>query len=201
MLSTLIFGMMLVFIFSFAFQLADLQTAETFPAVLWVSIFFSGMLALQRSFAKEKDQGALEGLLLACGDRNILFIAKLATSLTMLIACELVIVPLLWVFLEVQVVAMNWWLFFISLLLGSFGFAALGTLLNAITMQLPNSRLLFPILLFPLLIPILIGAILCMQGALNGEFKTVLGWIYVLLACDFLFTIIPLFLFEYVLEG
>ena len=66
---------------------------------------------------------------------------------------------------------------------------------------LAGARLLFPILAFPLLIPVLIGAILCTQGALAGDRQSVLGWLYLLMIFDLLFTVIPLLLFDYILEG
>lgn len=202
LLATLIFGALLVFIFSFAFQLADLETEQAFPAVLWVSVFFSAMLAIQRSFAKEKDNGALDALLLATGDRGIIFVAKFLCNFTVLVVFELVVVPLLWVFIGVNTLgSFDIALFLASLLLGSWGLAAIGTMLNGITIQIPSARLLFPILMFPLLIPLLIGVILCSHAALVGGRGSVLGWLYLLLAFDLLFTLVPLVLFDYVLEG
>lgn len=201
LLSTLVFGIMLVFIFSFAFQLTDLETDQAFPAVLWVSVFFSAMLAIQRSFAKEQDNGALDSLLLVTGDRGLIFLAKFFCNFTILLIFDLLVVPLLWMFIGVSSVEFNLGLFLASLLVGSWGLAAIGTMLNGITIQLPSGRLLFPILMFPLLIPLLIGVILCTHAAILGGGESVLGWLYFLLAFDLLFTIIPLLLFDYVLEG
>ncbi|NMB02157.1 MAG: hypothetical protein GX971_11695 [Firmicutes bacterium] len=201
LLATVVFGIMLVFIFSFALQIVDLGTEQVFPAVLWVSIFFMAILALQRSFANEKDSGALDALLLASGDRSILFYAKFLSSLAILLLLEAVVVPLLWIFIDVVSARANVWFFVAAVFLGSWGLAAVGTLLNGITAQLPNARLLFPILAFPLLTPLLIGSILCTQGALLGDIDAVLGWFYLLLIFDLLFTIFPLVLFDYVLEG
>jgi heme exporter protein B len=202
LLATLIFGAMLVFIFSFAFQLVELQSQQAFPAVLWVSVFFSSMLAIQRSFAKEKDNGSLDALLLATGDRGIIFLAKFLCNFTVLVVFELVVVPLLWMFIGVNTVgSFDIALFIASLVLGSWGLAAIGTMLNGITIQVPSARLLFPILMFPLLIPLLIGVILCSHAALVGDRASVLGWLYALLAFDLLFTLVPLVLFDYVLEG
>lgn len=170
LLATLIFGVMLVFIFSFAFQLVELQSQQAFPAVLWVSVFFSSMLAIQRSFAKEKDNGSLDALLLATGDRGIIFLAKFLCNFTVLVVFELVVVPLLWMFIGVNTVgSFDIALFIASLVLGSWGLAAIGTMLNGITIQIPSARLLFPILMFPLLIPLLIGVILCSHAALVGD--------------------------------
>ena len=199
--STLVFGTMLVFVFSFALQLVDVVSVEVFPAALWVSISFMAVVALQRSFAKEKEGGVLEALLLASGERSILFYAKFFFSLTVLILLELVVVPLLWAVIDPGGAQANAWFLAAGVAAGSWGSAAVGTLLNGITAQLPGARLLFPILSFPVLIPLLIAAILCTQGALTGRMGEVLGWFYLILIFDLLFTVLPLLLFDFVLEG
>ncbi len=201
LVGTLVFGVMLVFISSYALQLVELDTDRVFPAVLWVSVYFAATLALQRAFSKEHEKGSLDALLLASGDRGILFLAKFLCSLTVLLILEVVVIPLFWVFLGVSAPDLNMGFFFASLFLGSWGLAAIGTMLNGMTVQLPGARLLFPVLMFPLLIPLLMGAILCSQGAVSGEVQSTMGWVYVLLAFDFVFTITPLLLFDYVLEG
>lgn len=201
LLGTLVFGVMLVFIFSFALQLVELDTDRVFPAVLWVSIYFSATLALQRSFAKEHENGTLDALLLASGDRAILFLAKFFCGFTVLLIFETVVVPLFWVFMGINSHGLNIGLFLASLFFGSWGLAAIGTMLNGMTVQLPGARLLFPILMFPLLIPLLMGAILCSQAALIGEVQSVMGWVYLMLAFDLIFMLVPLILFDYVLEG
>ena len=81
LLSTVVFGIMLVFVTSFALQLVDVSTNDVFPAVLWVSIFFMAVLALQRSFAKEVDSGALDALLLASDDQHSVLRSSSSASL------------------------------------------------------------------------------------------------------------------------
>lgn len=202
LLSTIIFGVMLVFIFSFAFQLTDLAVDQAFSAVLWVSIFFSSVLAIQRSFAKERENNVMDALLLASGDRGIIFLAKFLCNLTVLLLFELVVVPLLWIFTGVSALGhIQAGLSIGSLFLGSWGLAAIGTMLNGITIQLPSARLLFPILLFPLLIPLLIGVIQCTNTALLGVSEPLSGWVYFLISFNILFTVLPLVLFDFVLEG
>lgn len=202
LLSTMIFGVMLVFIFSFAFQLTEIAVDQAFPGVLWVSIFFSSVLAIQRSFAKEKENDVMDALLLAAGDRGIVFLAKFLCNLTVLLLFELVVVPLLWIFTGVSALGgVDVGLFAGSLFLGSWGLAAIGTMLNGITVQLPSARLLFPILLFPLLVPVLIGVIQCTNAALSASSASVYGWVYLLISFDLLFTVLPLVLFDFVLEG
>lgn len=200
LLSTVIFGIMSVVVFSFAFQLTDLAVDQAFAAVLWVSIFFGSTLAVQRSFAREEANDAIGALLLAAGDRSSIFLAKLLTNISVLVLFEIVIVPFLWVLLDVRAAqGVNIFLFAAAILFGSWGLAAVGTLINSITVQLPNARQLFPILLFPLLVPILIGSVMCINAALNSE--SIHGWLYLLICFDLVYTVVPLFLFDYILEG
>lgn len=146
-LSSVVFGIMLVFIFTFAFQLSEVQINQAFAAVLWVSIFFCAIIGLQRSMYREMENGAMDALYLATGDQGTIFLAKMLGNLITLLVFEAVIVPVLWIFSGIYGVGMNWWLFLITLFLGTWGLAAIGTMLTGITVQLPTARLLFPILI------------------------------------------------------
>jgi heme exporter protein B len=202
LLSTFVFGIMLVVIFSFAFQLADVPVDRALAAVLWISVFFTSTLSLQRSFAIEQKNDALSALLLAVGDRGAVFLAKMLSNLTSLLLLELILVPLAWVLINVQSAGPTQFGLLIGVLfLGSWGLAAVGTLINGMTVQLANARLLFPILLFPLLIPILIGGVLCVSAALNYSTGSVKGWLYLLLCFDLIYTVVPFVLFDLILEG
>lgn len=199
--STIIFGVMLIVIFSFSFQLAEVDVAQAFAAILWISVFFTSTLGLQRLFAVEKENDAIAALMLAVGDRGSIFIAKMLANLTGLLLLELVIVPLLWILIDVKVVEVKFGMLLGSLFLGSWGLAAVGTLINGISVQLSNARLLFPILLFPLLIPILIGVVQCTSAALNFTGGSMQGWIYLLLCFNLIYTVLPFVLFDVILEG
>ena len=202
LLSTFVFGIMLVVIFSFAFQLADVPVDRALAAVLWISVFFTSTLSLQRSFAIEQKNDALSALLLAVGDRGAVFLAKMLSNLTSLLLLELILVPLAWVLINVQSAGPTQFGLLIGVLfLGSWGLAAVGTLINGMTVQLANARLLFPILLFPLLIPILIGGVLCVSAVLNYSTGSVKGWLYLLLCFDLIYTVVPFVLFDLILEG
>ena len=84
---------MLVFVTSFALQLVDVSTNDVFPAVLWVSIFFMAVLALQRSFAKEVDSGALDALTAGRGRSQHSVLPRSSSSASLFCFCEAVIVP------------------------------------------------------------------------------------------------------------
>jgi len=202
LLATILFGIMLVFIFSFAFQLADVDVEQAFPAVLWVNIFFASVLAVQRSFAKELDNDVLDGLLLGTGDRGSIFLAKFLCNLSILFIFELIVTPLLWLFIDLPgAVQAAGGVLLLALFLGSWGLAAIGTMLSGMTAQLPRARLLFPILLFPLMIPVLIAVIQATAAAVKLQPEPAAAWLYFLAGFNLLFTAVPLVLFDYVLEG
>lgn len=200
-LSTVVFGIMLVFITSFAFQLTDVDTSRVLPAVLWVTIFFAAVLAVQRSFTRENENSAIDALLIAVGDKGIIFTAKTLVNFTVLLVLELIILPVLWIFSDVSCSGANIGLLLAAVVLGSWGLASVGTMLSAMTVQIPNARMLLPILMFPLLIPLFIGVVRCSDSALMGVGRSALGWVYFLGAYDLLFTVLPLIMFEFVLEG
>ena len=132
-------------------------TDQVFPAALWVSVFFMAILALQRSFAKEREGGTLDALLVVSRERSVLFYAKFLASFTILLLLEVVVVPLLWILIEVTGPKVNLWLFLASVFLGSWGLAAVGTLLSGITGASWGEA--FSHSGLPILIPLLIGAV------------------------------------------
>src|SRR5438874_5768023 len=80
--ASLVFSLMVLVLFNFAFDLRVERAQAVAPGVLWVTFMFAGMLALGRAFARELDRGTLEGLLLSPADRGALYLAKLLSSAT-----------------------------------------------------------------------------------------------------------------------
>ncbi|HHT37712.1 MAG: heme exporter protein CcmB [Candidatus Wallacebacter cryptica] len=200
-ISTAVFGIMLVVIFSFAFQLTDFPVDKAFGAVIWVSVFFTSTLSLQRLFGVEEENDALSALLLAVGDRGSIFLAKMLANLTVLLLLEMIILPPAWILINARINPNRIGFLIAALFLGSWGLAAVGTVVNALAVQVPNTRLLFPILLFPLLLPILIGGVLCVSAALDSSADLIPGWLYLMLCFDLIYTVVPFVLFDWILEG
>lgn len=199
LLSTAIFALMLVFIFSFSLNLTEQQGEPLFPALIWVTILFASTLGMVRSFAREKENDVLDAVMLAVGERSTIFFGKFLSNLTLLLLVELLVVPIFLVFLDFHG-KLKVGLFLGTLLLGSWGLSLLGTFLNSITIQIRGAQLLLPILLFPLAIPLLIGVIECTRAALGLGAGSVAMWMYFLALYDLVFMLIPLLLFDYVLE-
>ena len=126
--------------------------------MLWVVFVFGALLGLNRSFAHEKDEGCLDGLLLCPVDRVTIFLAKMTANLIFLGLIQVLAVPLFLVIFASGRVAAHLPAFLALIVLADLGIAALGTLVATISMNTRARDLLLPILFLPLAIPLLIAA-------------------------------------------
>lgn len=195
-----IFAFLVIVIFAFSFPPLKETTRQVFPGIIWMGLFFACQLGLSRSFTAEKVNDCLLGLLLTPVDRTVIFFGKLLANLTFIFFIELVALPLFFVFFDYRLQG-PLSLFLLILFLGTLGFASVGTFLAALTGNVRNSELLLPLVLFPLLVPVIIGAVkttaLVLSGALNGE---LFSWLKLLGVYDLVFLVIPFMLFDYVME-
>lgn len=197
--AVLVFAFLVLVVFSFAFDPVEHDLAPLFGGIMWVAYFFAGTLALHRSFAAERANEALHGLLLLPGDRSAVYFGKFAGNLLFLTAFELVLTPAFFALLAVP--ARGGWVLAAVLFLGTVGFTAVGTWLAALTVHSRAGEVLLPVLLFPLLVPVAIGAVRATAGALAGQAGEALFWMRVLLAYDLVFLALPLWLFEHLVEA
>jgi len=116
------------------------------------------LLGLNRSFAQEKDERCLDGLLLCPVDRVTIFFAKTAGNLIFLLIIQVVAVPVFTLFFVHRGYGADIVLFVVVLLLADVGICALGTLLATISMNTRSRDLLLPIIFLPLIVPLLIAA-------------------------------------------
>ena len=132
--SMLVFAALAVVIFQFAFDLRADNARLVLPGVVWIAITFSGVLGLNRSFILEQDRGSMEGLLLAPMDRSVIYFGKLIGNLLFIFAVELVLLPLASIFFNVWIVTPS---ILLVVFLGTVGFAAVGTLFAALSVNTP----------------------------------------------------------------
>lgn len=194
-----VFVILLLVIFSFSFDLRVERVASVAPGVLWVTIAFAGTLELNRSFHLELEEGCLDGLLLAPVDRIAVYFGKLLGNLAFLSAVELVMIPIFSALFNINLIQP---LLLLTVFLGTFGFAAVGTLLSAMTVGTRAREVLLPILLFPITLPAVISAVKVTAGVLDGlpveEFAM---WIRLLVGFDIVFLVVSYLTFEYVVES
>lgn len=194
----LVFALLVILIFNFALEL-DVKTRSNVTAgVLWVSFTFAGSLGLNRSMATEKDRGCLDGLLLAPVDRSAIYFGKTIGNLIFMLIVELIVLPVYSVLYNINLFKPG--LLFITLL-GSIGFVSVGTLLAAMAVQARTRDILLPILLFPVIIPVILGAVKASTGFLQAiPIAEIMPWINLLITYDVVFTAIAFMSFDYVVE-
>gem|GEM_PF-4244366 len=120
-----VFALLVVVIFSFGLDPARSEVRPLFPGILWVAVFFAGVLGLNRSFTKELEDHALWGMMLVPMDRSTVFYAKALSNLLLLLFTEAIVLPLFFVLLG-QTLPGGLHLFLAAILLGSVGFTLAG---------------------------------------------------------------------------
>ncbi len=193
-----VFAVLCVIVFDFAFELRVPDKAMVVPGIVWVAIAFSGILGLNRAFAIEQDKGSMAGLLLAPVDRSAIYFGKMLGNFLFMLVVEAVLLPLVMIFFNLSLLTP---LHLVVILLGTFGFAAVGTLLSAIAVNTRARDVLLPILLFPVLVPVLVAGVTTTGGLLDGKtLAEVAGGLQVIVFYDALFAIVAYLLFDFVVE-
>lgn len=169
------------------------------PGVLWATFLFTGVLGVQRGFLLEREQDCLAGLLAAPVDPAEIYLAKLGANVVLLAVTQAVVVPLAGLFLHLDMVAVLPGLL-VVLALGNVGFAALATLFGAVAIRTRAREVMLPVLLLPLVVPLLIGAVSATRAVLEGGLGAAGEALGVLAAFDVIFTVAGWLLFPYVVR-
>lgn len=194
----LVFALLVIFIFNFALELNAQVRASLTSGILWVTLAFAGTLGLNRSMAVEKDRGCLDGLLLAPVDRTAIYFGKTTGNLIFMLLVAVIVLPIYSILYSVNL--FNPGLIAI-IVLGSWGYVAVGTLLASMAVQARTRDVLLPILLFPVAIPLLVASVKASGGFLDGSaFSDIVPWLNILVAYDVIFTAVAFMVFDYVVE-
>jgi heme exporter protein B len=200
MLSSMgVFSILVIIVFNFALELIERNVIETtIPGALWVTIIFAGMLGLNRSLSVELDKGCLDGLLLTPVDRSAIFFGKAFGNALFMLAVEVIVVPLFVVFFNVPLVQP--WVI-VVVVLGTLGFAGVGTLLSSMAVNTRAREVLLPILLFPVAMPELIAAVKATAGAVAGlPVSDWQQWLSLLIVFDVILVTVSVMVYDYVVE-
>ena len=171
----------------FHFALPTGASAHASLGLLWVAILFTALLGLGRSFVAEREQGVLDGLVLAPSDRSAIWVGKSIATLAFLVAAELVALPVFALFftsIGASTVA--------GVALADVGICAVGTVLAAMAAAGRARELLLPLLFLPLAIPIIVGGAGASFADSSGKY---LGF---LALYDAVFVVFAWAAFEYV---
>ncbi|ATZ61364.2 MAG: heme exporter protein CcmB [Methanosarcinales archaeon Met12] len=195
--SMLLFALLAVVIFSFAFGPFPENVDQLAPGILWVAFTFAGMLGLSRSFASEKENGCLDGLKLCPVDRSDIYVGKAISNMILMLIMVMVTVPVFMVLFDYSIPNPLGLMFVI--VLGTLGFVFVGTLLSALTVNVRARELLLPVILFPVILPVIISAVLA-TGKVLGGINDIWAEVRILSTYGAIFFIVSLLIFEYVIE-
>ncbi|HEX8275849.1 MAG TPA: heme exporter protein CcmB [Longimicrobiaceae bacterium] len=193
------FAVLVALVFSFSLD-PTLRARDFAAAMIWVTVLFAGILGLGRSFAMEREQEALSGMLLAPVERGVLFLGKFLANLAILLSVELVIFPVYALFFGLAFAGSLWGIALI-VFLASVGFMLLGTLFAAVSAHTRLGEMMLPVLLIPLLLPVVIFAVSGTQRLMAGRpFEEVMGNLRMLLAFDLVYLFVCTVIFGSVVE-
>ena len=191
-----LFALLVLVIFNFAFDLRVDNEAAVAPGALWIAFVFASLLGLGRTIAAEREIGSMDRLLLCPVDRKAIYLAKLLGNMLFIGVVEIVALPIFAALFNVP-------LFVGALLpivlLSTLGIAAVGTLFSAMAAATRARELLLPILVFPLIVPIVIGAVRA-TGTLLAPAVNEPPWLGLIAAFDVIFLTVSMLTFEYVIE-
>ena len=196
--SIVVFGLLVVVVFNFALNNTPGMSEELAPGILWAAFAFSAILAMNRAFVRDQEEGGLEGLLISPVSRDAIFLGKALTSLIFMLLVEAVLLPVYAVMLDFS--ALSWYLI-LTIFLGTLGFAVVGTLFSAMAVQTRSREIMLPDLFFPVLLPVIIAAVEASTRAVGGETFIGLGrWLPLIGVFDAIFLVICPWVFSFVVE-
>jgi len=200
--ASLSFSVVILLLFSFAFDPTSDMTREISGGLLWLAFAFAGALILNRSFARELNNDCLDALISSPASGAALFLGKALASFVLLLLVEAVSLPVFGIFYNVRWSSQLGWLAAV-MLLATWGITVVGTMFSALTVNLRLRELMLPALVYPMMIPALMSAMQLTTVLLAGE--AVAGgnlvWLRLLIGFDIIFTALSLALVETVLVG
>jgi heme exporter protein B len=194
------FALVILLIFSFAFEPTEDQTRAIAGGLLWIAFAFAGALILNRSFARELPNDCLDVLLASPTTGWALFLGKALANFTLLLGVECLCLPVFGIFFNV-----NWLrqpgLLLLVLVLGTWALTVLGTMFGALTVNIRLRELMLPLLLYPAFSPALLASMQLTTVIISG--KPIDGesvaWLRLLIGFDIIFTALAIALIEFVL--
>ena len=196
--SVLIFALLVIVIFNFAFEPGAETTKLVAPGILWVAITFAGVLSFNRSFVLEKEKGCLEGLKLCPINHETIYLGKMLGSLIFILIVEIIIFPIFSVLFALPLFMPTLALIAV---LATVGFVSVGTLFSALSVNTKAREILLPILFFPVCAPVIIAAVKATGLVLQGEAVASLSsWLQIIAVFDVIFVVVSVLIFPFVIE-
>ena len=200
LLSATVFAALVLVVFNFARDPTAVAPVDLAPSVLWVTFALAAMVALNRAFTIERENAALDGLLLAPVPREAIFLGKLLANLAFVGTVEAITLPLVVLFFNVALGSALPGILAVAAL-ATVGFVAVGTIFSAMAVRTRFAELMLPVLLLPFMVPPLIGAVQATSRLLGGRpLSEVWGWLRLLALYDVVFVTLCMLVFPAVVD-
>jgi heme exporter protein B len=190
------FSLVILVLFSFAFDLDREEKLAISGGLLWLVYAFAGALIVNRSFSREVPNDCLEVLIASPAPAWTVFIGKALASFFLLTLVELISLPVFGLFYNIRWTG-SFWPLMLVIALATWGITVVGTAFSAVTVNVRLRELILPVLHYPVLIPLLIGAMELTTGLLNGN--AVMSDIRLLIVFDVIYTSLAIMLIEFIL--
>jgi heme exporter protein B len=194
------FALVVLMLFSFAFDLGREEFYDISGGLLWLVYVFAGALIVNRSFIREVPNDCLDVLIASPMPPWALFLGKSIASFVLLLIVELVSLPVYGLFNNLQWAHAFWPLFGV-MALATWGITITGVAFSAVTVNVRLRELMLPVLHYPLLIPLLVGAMQVSTALIKGEASDIIQELRIVIAFDLIFTSLALYLIEFILVG
>jgi len=194
------FSILVMVVISFCFEPGANYIEKVAPGMFWIALVFAFTLGLNKTFAAEKDQDCMQGLMLSPIDLSGLYLGKTIGNVIMSLVVAFITLPIFAVFFKVSIAACLPQLTGV-IVLTTVGFVSLGTLVSAISVGVKHGEMILPLLLYPFEAPIIIAAVMTTTKLLKGSaWDDSAIWVYMLAVGAVIYLTVSIVLFEFLVE-
>tara|TARA_Y100000590_G_scaffold73384_1_gene80825 strand:+ start:5083 stop:5769 length:687 start_codon:yes stop_codon:yes gene_type:complete len=198
LVSVLVFSLLVIVVFNFGVSPNPKNIGMYAPGILWIAFVFGGVLGFTRTFAIEKENNALNGLLLTPVGRDAIYFGKVLSTFIFMLIIEIITFPIFAVLYNLPLSALE---FIPVALLSTLGISAVGTLFSAMAMKTKAREVMLPLLFLPVIVPVLVASIEASKPAMiGGPWSEVTMWLPIIAAFDIIFLIVCSIAFSYVIQ-
>lgn len=176
---------------------------DVIAAFFWITVLFAGLIGFGRTFEVEREDGAIDALLLAPIDHSGLFLAKAIANLAFILIVQAILLPTFALLFHFDL-GLGWFALLAIVVLVDIGFVSIGTLFASVAAHTRSRELILPILALPVLVPVFIAAFELTSDLLSGDGLDAVaarGWFGILVAADIVFTIAAALVFEFTVDA
>jgi heme exporter protein B len=197
--SMLFFSLLVVVLFSIAFDPRGEFSRQIAGGVLSVATMFASVSALNQAWSREIRHQVMDAQRMAPAPGAELFLAKVLANFLFVTVVQIILAPFFLIFYNLHIVGQGW-LLALVLPLGTWALVANGIFFAALSIRSRNRELLLSLILFPIFIPALLAMVRATTSILTGEDDPTL-WIKMLLGYDIIFTTASLLLFDVIFHA